>query len=371
MAADLWNPVPRRIAVFRALQLGDLLCAVPALRALRAHVPHAHITLIGLPWAASFVERFGAYLDDLLPFPGFPGYPEQEGSIPAFLDFLRAARERRFDLALQLHGSGELTNRIVALLGAPRTAGFKNEGQTPVCRNEGQTPVCAQSVSDPYFWGWPRDLPEIHRYTQLMEFLGVPARGDHLELPLSGTDWEGWEEVVRRHRLSSGAYVCIHPGARLQSRRWPVERFAAVGCALAQEGWQVAVTGSPAEAQLTGELVARLPNDAADLTGQTTLGSLAALISRSALLVCNDTGVSHVAAALDTPSVVVASGSDVNRWAPLDHALHPVVWHDVACRPCGFDACPVGHHCALGVSVDSVLAEARRLLNGRDIRHAA
>src|SRR2546421_215741 len=97
---DLWSPPPERIAVFRALQLGDMLCAVPALRALRAHAPHARITLVGLPWAESFVERFPAYIDDLLPFPGYPGYPEQDGTIPAFLDFLDAARAKRFDLAI-------------------------------------------------------------------------------------------------------------------------------------------------------------------------------------------------------------------------------------------------------------------------------
>jgi lipopolysaccharide heptosyltransferase II len=354
---DLWNPRPERVAVFRALQLGDMLCAVPALRALRAHLPQARITLVGLPWAESFVQRFHAYLDDLLPFPGFPGYSEQEGSIAAFLDFLRAARERRFDLAIQLHGSGELTNRIVDLLDAPRTAGFANRGQG--------------AFSDSHFIPWPETAPEIHRYTRLMEFIGVPLQGDHLELPLTWTDWEGWEEVAKRHRLRDGEYVVIHPGARLLSRRWPPDRFAAVGTALARDGWQLAVTGSPAEAQLTAGISSRLPKGAQDLTGQTTLGSLAALISRSALLVCNDTGVSHVAAAMGTPSVVVASGSDVQRWAPLDGARHRVLWFDVPCRPCAHDRCPVGHHCALGVSAESVLAEARRLLSERDIRHAA
>jgi ADP-heptose:LPS heptosyltransferase len=204
-----------------------------------------------------------------------------------------------------------------------------------------------------------------------MEFLGVPLRGDELELPLTAADWEGFEEVAERHRLDTGRYVCIHPGARLASRRWPLDRFAAVGSALARGGRQVVVTGSPAEAGLTRELIARLPKGAEDVTGRTTLGSLAALISRSALLICNDTGVSHVAAAMQAPSVVVASGSEVKRWAPLDAARHRVLWHDVPCRPCAFDVCPVGHPCALGVGVENVIAEARRLLNERDFRHAA
>jgi ADP-heptose:LPS heptosyltransferase len=355
MAASPWRPRPRRIAVFRALALGDMLCAVPALRALRAHAPDARITLIGLPWARSFVERFHAYVDDLLPFPGFPGYPEQEGAIPAFLDFLRAARERRFDLAIQLHGSGELTNRIVALLGARRVAGF-----VPGRRH----------IDDPDFLQWPNDENEIHRYLALMQHLGVPLKGEHLELPITWTDWELWEEVARRHRLLPGSFVCVHPGARLRSRRWPAARFAAVGAALAREGWTVAVTGSPAEATLTAEIAAQVPG-AVNLTGETTLGSLAAAIAKSALLVCNDTGVSHVAAAVGAPSVVIASGSDVRRWKPLDEGLHPVVWHDVPCRPCAHDVCPVGHGCALGVPVERVLDEARRKLHERRVPHAA
>jgi ADP-heptose:LPS heptosyltransferase len=351
MAAPLWSPRPRRIAIFRALALGDMLCAVPALRALRAHAPGARITLIGLPWARSFVERFGAYVDDLLPFPGFPGYPEQEGAIAPFLDFLRGAREQRFDLAIQLHGSGELTNRIVALLGAKRVAGF------------------VPKASNGDFLPWPEKENEVRRYLLLMQHLGVASKGEHLELPLTWTDWELWEELAERHRLPPGAFVCIHPGARLRSRRWPAARFAALGGALAHDGWTVAITGSAAEAQLTAGIAAQIPG-AVDLTGETTLGSLAALLAKSALLVCNDTGVSHVAAAVGVPSVVVASGSDVRRWRPLDERLHPVVWQDMPCRPCLHDVCPVGHGCALGVSVERVLAEARRMLNER-IRHAA
>ena len=372
MAPDRWNPPPRRIAVFRALALGDMLCAVPALRALRAHAPESRITLVGLPWAETFAERFRALIDDFLPFPGFPGYPEQEGAIPAFLDFLRVARDKRFDLAIQLHGSGELTNRIVALLDAPRMAGFvpnDNRGQTPFPARANARSAKEKTGSDPDFLPWPEAENEVRRYLRLMEHLGVPARGEHLELPITWTDWELWEEIAERHRLKEGGFVCIHPGARLQSRRWPAARFAAVGAALARDGWRVAITGSHAERTLTAEIAAQV-RDAIDLAGETTLGSLAALVSKSALLVCNDTGISHVAAAVGAPSVVVASGSDVRRWAPLDAALHPVVWHDMPCRPCMHDVCPVGHGCALGVPVERVVAEARRMLRGR-VRHAA
>jgi ADP-heptose:LPS heptosyltransferase len=349
-----WDPFPARIAVFRALQLGDLLCAVPALRALRAFAPRSRITLVSLPWAASFVERFHRYVDDLLVFPGFPGFPERDAPAAELRAFAAAAGEREFDLALQMHGRGELSNVLTMLLGASRHAGFRPEGKV---------------LSEPGFTPWPDQGSEIERCLRLMDFLGVPRAGEDLEMPLTERDLADYAALARGHRLLRGRFVCVHPGARLRSRRWPLERFAAVVADLARD-WRVVITGTRDEEPLIHALLRRVPRGVSNLAGETTLGSLSALIRDAALLVCNDTGVSHVAAAMRTPSVVVASGSDVARWAPLDTRRHRVLWQDVPCRPCAYEDCPFGHPCALGVEIGDVIREARELLDER-IPHAA
>src|SRR3954449_10567744 len=118
---------PRRIAVFRALFLGDLLCAVPALNALDRRFPDAEITLIGLPWARELAERLPA-IDRFVEFAGYPGLPEvayDEERTAAFLD---ARRRERYDLAIQLHGSGEVSNELVAAFASGATLGFGPPG---------------------------------------------------------------------------------------------------------------------------------------------------------------------------------------------------------------------------------------------------
>jgi ADP-heptose:LPS heptosyltransferase len=314
--ARLGTLAPRRVAILRALQLGDLLCAVPALRAFRAAWPGAEIVLIGLPWAREFVGRFHHLLDGFREFPGYPGLPERPVDVPGVLAFLAAMQADGFDLAIQLHGSGPFVNDLVALLGARRAAGFVLPG--------GYCP-------DPeFFRPWPEHGLEIHRLLALVEFLGLPAQGEHLEFPLDHADWQALHAIEGTRGLDQADYVCVHPGASVPERCWPAERFAAVARALARDGVRIVVTGSAGEADLTHRVAELAGVPCLDLAGRTGLGVLGALLSRSRLLVCNDTGVAHIAAALHVPSAIVSTGNNPERWAPLDRERHRVL-----CSPDG------------------------------------
>jgi ADP-heptose:LPS heptosyltransferase len=322
------------IGVFRALVLGDMLCAVPALRALRAGWPHARITLIGLPWAQALAERL-PQVDGFIAFPGHPGLPERAPDVQAWPTFVQSVLEARFDLLLQMHGSGGITNPLVADWGARRLAGFAEPG--------------AWCPDPDGFCPWPTTGHEMERLLSLTDHLGLPRQGHQLSFPL--------HDVDRRAMQLPQPYACLHPGAQLPSRRWPPERFAAIGDLLARQGLDVFVTGTEAEAPIARAVVEAMKERATSLAGRTTLWTLGALIESARLLVCNDTGVSHVAAALGTPSVVVSLGADVARWAPLDRRLHRVLWQPVACRPCAHAHCPIGHGCATQLTAARV-AEA-------------
>lgn len=343
-AVKMLRVPPKSILVLRALQLGDMLCAVPALRALRRAAPRARIALVGLPWAAAFAARFDSYVDEFIEFPGYPGLPERAVDVRALPAFFESIQARRFELAVQLHGSGSHVNSVTALFGAERSAGFFMPGD-PRPDPEGFVP-------------YPRSGTEVERLLSLTEALGAP--GDTaLEFPLREDDQAQWRSLSARHDLVPGGFVCVHPGARWPSRRWFPERFAAVADALASRGLSIVLTGSEAERPLTAAVAAAMRRrEAVDLAGRTSLGGLAALLSHAKLLVCNDTGVSHVAAALGVRSVVVATGSDVARWSPQDGGRHKVISVHVDCRPCDYFECPIGHPCAADVTVERVAEQA-------------
>jgi len=147
----------RSIAFFRALQLGDLLCAIPAVRALRHAAPEASLTLIGLPWARAFAARFSQYFDAFLEFPGAHGIPERQPDAQRRRRFFADMRERRFDLAVQAHGNGSTSNRFVMQLAASRTVGFRPGGpEEAPCRS---------------FLPYPREGHEVRRLLRLAEHL--------------------------------------------------------------------------------------------------------------------------------------------------------------------------------------------------------
>lgn len=344
---------PRRIAIFRALQLGDLLCAVPAWRALRAAYPDAHITLIGLPWARDFAQRYRHYIDGFIEFPGAPGLPERNADASAGPGFVQRVRAMQLDLLVQMHGSGELTNPLVADWGARAVAAF----------HRGADERDAAGVR----LAWREHEQEVLRNLRLVAAVDAAACGAHLEFPVHPAEQRAADRLTSMLR---GDFACLHPGARYPSRRWPAERFAAVGDALAERGLQVVITGAAEESALARSVMRHMRHPAADFTSRTTLGSLAALVGRARLVVCNDTGMSHVAAAVDAPSVVISSGADAQRWRPLDEARHRMLWHDVHCRPCAHRVCPTAHECALGVGVEAVTAEAQRLLERETARAA-
>ena len=334
-----------RIAVIRALALGDMLCAIPTLRALRTRFPDAHIALIGLPWATELVRRFPAYLDELIEFPGFPGIPEVPVDPQRTTAFLADMQRRAFDLVVQMQGNGLVINEFAALLGSRRLAGFLPPG-VPL----GPPRHDPADVWVPY----PSGGHEVDRLLALATALGAPV-DDRLEFPVTDSDREEAARALGLAGTATRPFAIVHAGGSRPDRRWPAERFAEVADNLATARLEIVLTGTANEADVTAAVRTAVRHPVIDLAGRTSIGALGGLLDAARIVVTNDTGVSHVAAAIGVDSVTVFTGSDRERWAPRGAGRHRAVGQGV----------PDGETGPIDVAVEEVLTAVRRLLSDR------
>ncbi|MEU4336126.1 glycosyltransferase family 9 protein [Micromonospora lupini] len=299
------------ILVLRALGVGDLVTAVPALRALRAAYPDRELALAAPAGLAPLVDLVGG-VDRLVDTTGLDG-PFWPGPAP--------------EVAVNLHGRGPQSHRLLAAARPGRLVAFAN--------------------ADAGFGDGPRwvdDEHEVDRWCRLLSWYDIPTDRSDLGLRRPGST-----------ARPAGATL-LHPGSKVPAKRWPAERFAALARALDERGHQVLVTGSADEHALAARVAdaAGLSPDAV-LAGRTDLGALAALVADARLVVSGDTGVAHLATAYGTASVVLFGPVPPAAWGPPpDRPRHRALW--VGAGDWGrWDG--VGSHPALtALRLDEVLA---------------
>jgi len=272
------------LLVLRALGLGDLLTAVPALRALAAAFP-GHRRVLALPAPLAPLARLTGAVDAVLP--------------AAPLAPLRLAG--RPDVAVNLHGRGPESHRVLLALRPRRLVAFA-------------TAAVPESAGGP---AWRADEHEVRRWCRLLAESGIPADAARLALPAPPGPVP---DDVRGATL-------VHPGAGAPARLWPLERWAAVARAEMAAGRPVVVTGGPGEEARAGALAAAAGVPARGIFAGGDVLRLARLVAAAGRVVCADTGVAHLATALGTPSVVLFGPVSPALWGPPpDRPWHRALW---------------------------------------------
>lgn len=230
---------------------------------------------------------------------------------------MKSTQRKQFDLIIQMQGDGTITNSVVQLLGGKLTAGFYPPKD--FCPN-----------NDLYF-PYQENIHEVVLQTNLLEFLGFSVQSLNLEFPFQANDYRDFAKL-NLGRIKKPV-VCLHPGAKNPEKRWAVKNFAKLASELASLDYQVIITGTKEEMELAQYIEKAAPKSTINLVGKTSLGSLALLLKKADLLITNDTGVSHLATALKTKSLVIFQKTDPTRWAPTNTNLHKTVLAEEALFP--------------------------------------
>ena len=329
----------RRLVVRLPNWVGDVVHSLPALAALRAHFPSAHITALARGEVGALLERHPS-VDRVIAYPSARG-------LRAVAQLRQAAgrvQREQFDLGIVLPNSFE-SACLFFLAGIPRRYGFATDGRGWLLTH-GQP--C------------PPELRRLHQadyYLALLNGLGITAERTPQPLGIGPEERQAAMERLKAAGWDrSRPLAAICPGAGYGSaKRWPLERYAGLGDRLSRERrWQVVALGGPGERPLGASLAGRI-GGLIDLTGRTSLREAMAVISCCRAVVSNDSGLLHVATALGVESVGIFGPTDPRRTGPTGPSV-TVVRRSVLCSPCELRECPIDHRCMEWISVEEVLA---------------
>jgi heptosyltransferase II len=323
---------PSRILVRAPNWVGDVVLSLPALRDLRRAFPASRLEVLARPWVAGLYAAV----------PEIDGVVESRGTLAD-----AAALRGRYDVGLLLPNSFASAFTLWRA-GIPERWGYATDARGALL-----TRACRVSAS---VFG----RSQVYYYRAMLEGLGLAVSGPpdaSLACP------EAWAERGRALLGPRGPWIGINPGAAYgTAKRWPPERFAAAAALVARRsGAQVAIVGSAAERPLAEAIAAQLGGAARVLCGETTLADLVGVLRELRLLLTNDSGPMHLAAALGTPLVAVFGSTDWTETAPVSERAR-VVREETECAPCKLRECPIDHRCMARVAVDRVAATALELL---------
>ncbi len=340
----------KKILLIRLSSLGDVVLTTPAIRAVRAHFPNAHIAMLVAKQSAE-VLRENPHLNEILRFDRLA--PDKD--IGEMWRVIRTLRERKFSLTIDFQG--KFRTKVLAYL----SGAAERVGRGRLC-----TVRVPQDKSQPGERASRKHATEQN--LALLHAIGIPAEDRTLEMFLAESEREeatkrfdaaGIPSSKQRHVPIVGLF----PGAGWKLREWMPERFAAIGDKLVRHfNAHVLIFGGPQEVELVAKVAGLMHASAVPFAGNLQIRQLAACLEKCSLFLTNDTGPMHIAAAVGTPTVALFGPGNHHRFQPLG-VLHQTLRHDVPCSPCKqfTDKCQ-DNVCMKRIRVDEVWEAVRARL---------
>ena len=340
-------PDPERILVRSTNWIGDVVMTLPALEALRERFPTSRITVLARPWVTPLICAHPA-VDGVLELAG------NQGRVRNALEVLRAAnrvRSMRFHMAVLFQNAFEAA-LIAWAARVPARAGYDTDARRillthPLSRKRART-----------------HRHQVEYYLDLVRALGWHGIAREPRVFTTPADRAEASKILTAEDLSSsGMRIGVAPGAAYgPAKRWPPERFARVADRAA-DAWhaRVLILGSRGDAKACEAVGGAMRHRAVNLCGRTGLGQAVALIESCGLFLTNDSGLMHVASALNVPTVAIFGSTDPVATGPRSPRAR-VVRNPVQCSPCFRTVCPTDFRCMLGITPERVWEEVRQVL---------
>jgi lipopolysaccharide heptosyltransferase II len=340
-----WADV-RRVLVVRLRSIGDTVLATPALTALRRFLPDAQIDVLLEDWVAPVLDGFDA-VDNVLTV--------RRGDKKDRLRVMAKLRALGYDVAYNLHG-GTTAGFFTFASGAKHRVGFANY------RNRFLYNTLAPSPSE--FWQREK-THSAEQQLALVGWTGVPV-ADRPKSRLVVTERAKLlieQKLNSKFQIPNSKFALFHPVSAFETKQWATEHFARAAEILAAIGFETIAVTAPAEREVL-ENLKNLSRAPIQTFSDLSLPEITALAARAALFVGNDSGIAHIAAAVNTPSVVIFGSSNTAHWRPWTDAPHEIVTENLACAPCAGYKCSEFDmpQCILGISVEKVMAAIERVL---------
>ncbi|PID39121.1 MAG: lipopolysaccharide heptosyltransferase II [Proteobacteria bacterium] len=317
---------------------------LPAVRAIRSNFPKAHIGLLAKPWVAP-VFTHNPYVDEIITY-------DARGRHRGTIGRIRLARDLRrynFDTAFLLQNASEAA-LLAFMAGIPRRIGFDTDGRRMLLTHAVR---CTPAIKSIHQTGY---------YLEMLKGAGLHGGGRCLELHLGSHQRHRARNILAAHDPGGGSLrIGLNPSATFgPAKQWFPDRYAQLGDRLYRElGATVVIFGGPADRELGRTVRRHMQAPAIDVSGRTSLGEAMALIDRCQAFVTNDSGLMHVAAALDTPVVAIFGSTNSTTTSPWSRRSR-IVREPVDCSPCMQPVCPLGHmDCMRRVGVDMVFDAVR------------
>ncbi len=347
-----FQPKNINILVFRLDRIGDVVLSLPALRAIRRRFPNANISVV-VRHATQDIVQAQDFLDEVIPYQYERG--GRHSGLLGNIRFIQEIRKRSFDMAFILHPSTR-SHWVPFLAGIPYRAGFDSQSSF----------LLSKKIPD------RRHRGEKHESDYALDIIrayGIELEDEkEISFPIFSEERIKIAGILEEASWNKqDTIVALHPGASCPSKRWQKERFALLAKkVLENTSCRIAIVGGE-ETREAGDAIARQVGDSVlDLTGQLNLKELAAFLAECDVLVSNDSGPVHIAAAVGTKTLTIfgrnRSGLSVNRWRALGE-VHRYIKKDVGCVVCLAHNCTIDFECLKAVEVDEVFSILTQMLS--------